>query len=227
MDSEHNFNSSGEIIVPDMPYMREIFRILRTGAFICEDTLSDSVKRYYRKIAANFDAYFKYFDQLGYFLEHGPGYVHLCEDKTSQVVQNKIRTDSLSYIPMLALLVGFRADLAPGYQFKTYEFQSYCEQNEEIQTMLPSSDDGLMMTRVAAFLKGVAKEGFLDFSPDDSTCHVTSAFRYLKDYVTTIRLYGEHAKYNYDTPLDTSSETTEGASGKGDMDAGELLLMED
>ena len=42
-----------EIIVPDMPYMRDIFKILRTGAFICEDSLSESNRRYYRKIDDN------------------------------------------------------------------------------------------------------------------------------------------------------------------------------
>ena len=186
-----------ELKVPDMPYMKDIFKILRTGAFISEDCLSESSRRFYRAIDTNFQAYFKYFDQLGYYLEKGNGYVHLCEEKSSSSVQSRLRTDIGTYVPMLHAFLKFNAELAPGHQFKTYELQRFFDENDELKSILPSSDDGHLSTRVNIFLKGAVKEGFIDLSVDESTCMVTSAFRYLKEYVTRIKLYGEHAKFNY------------------------------
>ena len=195
-----------EIIVPTMPYMREIFSIFRTGKFISENTLSESCRRYYAAILNNFEAYYKYFDQLGYYLEQGPGYFHLCEARQPQAIQSKLRTDLGNYIQMLAILIKFRPELTPGHQFKTYEFQAFCDQTDEIKSILPPSDDGLMTSRVSLFLKGAAKEGFIDISKDETTCMITSAFLYLKEYVTRIKLYGEHAKFN----LDSDASSTEG-----------------
>jgi len=186
-----------ELKVPDMPYMKDIFRILRTGAFISEDCLSESSRRYYRKIEENFSAYYKYFDQLGYYLEKGNGYVHLCEEKSSSSVQSRLRTDIGTYVPMLHAFLKFNPELSPGHQFKTYELQRFFDENDELKSILPPSDDGLLSTRVNSFLKRAVSEGFIDISVDETTCMVTSAFRYLKEYVTRIKLYGEHAKFNY------------------------------
>jgi hypothetical protein len=184
------------IIVPDMPYMRDIFAILRTGAFISEDCFSESNRRYYRKIDDNFDAYFKYFLQLGYYLERGDGYVHLTEARPAFNVQSKMRTDIGKYIQMLAVLIKFRPELAPGYQFRSSDLTKFFDENDDMLSVLPTSDDNLLPSRVATFLRNVSREGFLDISSDESTCMVTSAFKYLKQYVTTIKLYGEHAKFN-------------------------------
>ena len=185
-----------EIIVPDMPYMRDIFKILRTGGFICEDSLSESTRRYYRKIDENFDAYFKYFIQLGFYLERKQGYVHLTEARSAQATQGKLRTDIGNYLPWLEILIKFRPELAPGYQFKSFELQKFLDENDELRSLLPPADDNLLSTRVSKFLKQVAQEGFIDLGSDESTCLVTSAFAYLKEYVLNIKLYGEHAKFN-------------------------------
>jgi hypothetical protein len=187
------------IIVPDMPYMRDIFRIFRSSGFICEDCVSSVVKNYYTVIKENYEAYFKYFSQLGYYLEQGPGYFHLCEARPAQGIQSKLRTDVAKFIPMLNILIQFRPELAPGFQFKAYDLQMYCDQNDEIRAVLPDSPDGKLASRVTTFLKDVEKEGFIDFtSTDASTCMVTSAFRYLKELVLRVRLYDQHAKFNLD-----------------------------
>ena len=185
-----------EILVPDMPYMQEIFKILRTGSFISEDCLSDSNRRYYRAIDEQFNAYFKYFFQLGFYLEKGYGYYHLCEVRPAGNIQSKLRTDVGKYIEMIAVLTKFRPELAPGSQFKNYELQMFCDQDDEMRSILPESDNGQLSSRITKFLENVAKEGFIDLSVDQATCYVTSAFRYLKEYVLRIRLYGEHAKFN-------------------------------
>lgn len=187
------------INVPDMPYMREIFKILRSSGFINEDCVSALVKNYYSVIKENYDAYFKYFIQLGYYLEQGPGYFHLCEARPAQNALSKLRTDVSKFIPMLNLLTQFRPELEPGHQFKAYDLQMYCDQNDELRSVLPDAQDGKLATRVTLFLKDVEKEGFIDFtSPDATTCMVTSAFRYLKELVLRIRLYDQHAKFNLD-----------------------------
>lgn len=185
--------------VPNMPYMREIFKILRTCGFISEDCVSALVKNYYSVIKENYDAYFKYFNQLGYYLEQGPGYFHLCEARPAQNALSKLRTDVSKFIPMLNLLTQFRPELAPGHQFKAYDLQMYCDQNDELRSILPDAPDGKLATRVTLFLKEVESRGFIDFTTDDgSTCMVTSAFRYLRELVLRIRLYDQHAKFNLD-----------------------------
>lgn len=187
------------IEVPNMPYLKEIFKIFKTGGFISEDCVSVLVKNYYNVMKENYQAYFKYFSQLGYYLEQGPGYFHLCESKTAQNVQSNLRTDVSKYIPMLNLLTQFRPELGSGYQFKVYDLLMYCDQNDELQTILPQSQDGNLSTRVTLFLKDVEREGFIDFtSPEATTCMVTSAFRYMKELVLRIRLYDQHAKFNLD-----------------------------
>lgn len=196
-----------EITVPDMPYMREIFKILRTGAFISEDCLSDSNRRYYRVIDNHFEAYFKYFLQLGFYLEKGYGYIHLCEARPAGNIQSKLRTDVGKYIEMIAVLMKFRPELAPGAQFKSYELQMFCDQDDEMRSVLPESDNGQLSSRITRFLENVAKEGFIDLSVDETTCYVTSAFRYLKEYVLRIRLYGEHAKFNLEKEMAPEAET--------------------
>lgn len=164
-----------EITVPDMPYMREIFKILRTGAFISEDCLSDSNRRFYRVIDDHFEAYFKYFLQLGFYLEKGYGYVHLCEARPAGNIQSKLRTDVGKYIEMIAVLMKFRPELAPGSQFKSYELQMFCDQDDEMRSVLPESDNGQLSSRITRFLENVAKEGV--HRPvrrrDDLLCHVS------------------------------------------------------
>lgn len=198
------------ISVPDMPYMRDIFRVFRSGGFISEDCISALNKTYYGAIKENYDAYFKYFLQLGYYLEQGPGYFHLCEARPAQNAQSKLRTDISKFIPMLTILTQFHPELAPGQQFKAYDLQMYCDQNDEIRAVLPSSQDGQLASRVSLFLKGVEQEGFIDFtSPDASTCMVTSAFRYLKELILRIRLYDQHAKFNLDNEPRVEETTAE------------------
>lgn len=187
------------INVPDMPYMREIFKILRQSGFICEDCVSANEKNYYGVIKENYPSYFKYFFQLGYYLEQGPGYFHLCEARPIQNAQSKLRTDVSKFIPMLNLLIQFRPELAPGHQFKAYDLQMYCDQNDELRSILPDAPDGKLATRVTLFLKETESKGFVDFTTEDgSTCMVTSAFRFLKELVLRIRLYDQHAKFNLD-----------------------------
>ena len=187
-----------EIIVPEMPYMREIFKILRNGDFINEDCRDASEQRYFRKIDENFEAYFKYFSQLGYYLNRENGYFYLTEAKVGQATQSKLRTDIAMYLPMLHILMKFRPGIEPGYQFKIHELQRFFDENDELRSLLPASDDGLLSSRVATFIRGVAKEGFINIGADESTCMVTSAYHYLRDYVLRIRLYGEHAKFNFE-----------------------------
>ena len=186
------------ITVPDMPYMREIFKILRNGDFINEDCRDTSEQRYYRSITDNYDAYFKYFSQLGYYLNRGNGYSYLSESRLGQATHSKLRTDIGLYLPMLHVLMKFRPELEPGYQFKIHELQRFFDENDELRSILPASDDGLLSSRVAAFIRSVAKEGFINVGADETTCMVTSAYRYLKEYVLRIRLYGEHSKFNFD-----------------------------
>ena len=195
-----------EIIVPDMPYMRDIFKILRTGAFISEDCLSDSERRYFRAIDEQFEAYFKYFLQLGFYLEKGFGYFHLCEARPAASIQSKLRTDVGKYIEMVAILTKFRPELGPGSQFKSYELEMFCFHDDEMRSVLPESDNGQLSSRITKFLENVAKEGFIDLSVDQATCYVTSAFRYLKEYVLRIRLYGEHAKFNLEKERELAPE---------------------
>ena len=198
------------IEVPNMPYLREIFKIFRSGGFISEDCISALAKNYYTVIKNNYQAYFKYFSQLGYYLEQGPGYFHLCEAKTAQNIQSNLRTDVSKYIPMLNLLTQFRPELAPGYQFKVYDLLMYCDQNDELQAVLPDAPDGKLATRVILFLKDVEKEGFIDFTTQDATtCMVTSAFLYMKELVLRIRLYDQHAKFNLDYEPKMEEDTDE------------------
>ena len=86
--------------------------------------------------------------------------------------------------------------MAPGYQFKSFELQKFLDENDELRSLLPSTDDGQLASRVAKFLRQIAQEGFIDIGVDESTCLVTSAYNYLKEYILNIKLYGEHAKYN-------------------------------
>ena len=195
-----------EIIVPDMPYMREIFQILKNGGFISQDSLSDSQRRYYQKINEHFDAYFKYFEQLGYYLERGYGYVHLCEARVASAVMSKLRTDVNNYIPKMSILSKFNPELVPGSTFKIYELQMFCDQDDEMRSILPTSETGLLSDRIARFVTSLKNEGFLDISTDSTTCHVTSAFRYLKEYITRIRLYGEYAKFNLKEQQESEDE---------------------
>lgn len=204
-------DTDNRIIVPDMPHMKEIYRIFRDGGFISEQCLSESKRRYYHDLENNYEAFFKYFSQLGLFLEKGNGYFHLCEEKTSQRIQNSIRTDYGLYISILRLLTMWNPELAPGSQFKSYDLQQFCDENDEAKHLLPESKDGLLASRVSDFLSMIEKQGFIDLSSDESTCMVTSAFSYLKNYVTTIRLYGEYSKYNYgnDSVESATEETVE------------------
>lgn len=195
-----------EIIVPDMPYMRDIFQILKNGGFISEDCLSDNQRRYYQKLNEHYQAYFKYFLQLGYYLERGYGFFHLCESRPANAVQSKLRTDASKYICWIAILVKFRPELSPGTQFKIYELQMFCDQDDEMRSVLPTSTTGLLPDRITALINDLKNEGFLDISPDGSTCYITSAFRYLKEYVSRIRLYGEHAKFNLSYEQETQNE---------------------
>lgn len=207
-----------EIIVPDMPYMREIFLIFKNGGFISEDCLSDSQRRYYQKINEQYGAYFKYFIQLGYYLEKGNGYFHLCEARLASAVQSKLRTDAGKYISWIAILVKFRPELSPGTQFKSYELQMFCDQDDEMRSVLPPSNSGLLPDRISNFLTDLRSEGFIDVSPDGSTCYVTSAFRYLKEYVTRIRLYGEHAKFNLGKEPEAFDNETAPSETQGAID---------
>ena len=206
-----------EIIVPDMPYMRDIYKILRTGGFICEDSLSESTRRYYRKMDEHYDAYFKYFLQLGFYLERKQGYIHLTEARPAQATQGKLRTDIGNYLPWLEILVKFRPELAPGYQIKSFELQKFLDENDELRSLLPSTDDGQLASRVAKFLRQIAQEGFIDIGVDESTCLVTSAYNYLKEYILNIKLYGEHAKYNL-SPEPRVKEDQQEEQGEQDIE---------
>lgn len=199
-------SESQEIIVPQLPYMEQIFRRLKTNAFINEETFSTQEKHWYNQIHENFGAYQAFFSQLGYRLESGPGYFHLSEPKPSANIVSTLRNNIGDYIRMLTVLTEYgsratmsendRSDLEPGAQFKVYDLLSFCDDNDEVKALLPSSNDGLLASRVSAYLRWVASEGFIAISPDESTVMVTSSFRYLKEFVLRIRLYGDYAKYN-------------------------------
>lgn len=205
-------DTENRIIVPDMPHMKEIYRIFRDGGFISEQCLSESKRRYYHDLDDNFEAFFKYFSQLGLYLEKGNGYFHLCEEKTVQRIQNSIRNDYGLYISILRLFTMWNPELAPGSQFKSYDLQQFCDENDEAKHILPESKDGLLASRVSDFLSIIEKQGFIDLSSDESTCMVTSAFSYLKNYVTTIKLYGEYSKYNYSDKTSENVSETEKSS---------------
>ena len=64
------------INVPDMPYMREIFKILRSSGFISEDCVSSLVKNYYSVIKENYEAYFKNWGRI-WCMKGRPEYLKL------------------------------------------------------------------------------------------------------------------------------------------------------
>lgn len=206
-----------QIIVPDMPHLREIYRIFRDGSFISELSFSESKRRYFRDLDTHYEAYFKYFGQLGLYLERGNGYFHLSEDKNSQRVQNSIRADFHPLLTVLRLLTMWNPEIAPGFQFKSYDLQQFCDENDEAKRMLPDSKDDLLASRVSDFLAMVEKQGFIDIAADKTTCMVTSAFSYLQKYILSIRLYGQYSKYDYlpedsiEDPVEDSGEKVLGA----------------
>ena len=185
-----------EIIVPQLPYMEAIFRRLKTNAFINEETFNIQERQWYNQIHENFSAYSQYLAQLGYRLESGPGYFHLSEPKPAANIVSTLRNNIGDYIRMLSVLTEYRPDLEPGAQFKVHDLLSFCDDNDEVKALLPSSNDGLLSSRVSAYLKWVVAEGFLAISSDETTVMVTSSFRYLKEFILRIRLYGDYAKFN-------------------------------
>lgn len=187
-----------EINVPDMPFMREIFKMLRNGGFINEDCRDAGEKRLYRQLYDNYDAYFKYLYQLGYYLERENGYFYMSESRPAHAVQSKMDTDVRDFLPKLYILTKFNPSLGPGHQFKIYEMQRFFDEDDEMRSLLPPSNDGLLSSRISIFLQDLAKDGYIDISSDESTFIVKSAFRYLKESVLRYKLAGEHAKYNYE-----------------------------
>lgn len=187
-----------EINVPDMPYMRDIFKMLRNGGFINEDCRDAGEKRLYRQLDDNYEAYFKYLFQLGYYLERENGYFYMTEARPAHAIQSKMDTDVRDFLPKLYILTKFNPSLAPGHQFKIYEIQRFFDEDDEMRSLLPSSNDGLLSSRISIFLQDLARDGYIDISSDESTFMVKSAFRYLKESVLRYKLAGEHAKYNYE-----------------------------
>ena len=176
--------------------MEAIFRRLKTNAFINEETFNAQEKHWYILLHENFSAYQSFFSQIGYRLESGPGYFHLSEPKPVANIISTLRNNIGDYIRMLTVLTEYRPGLEPGAQFKVFDLLSFCDDNDDVKALLPSSNDGLLASRVTAYLKWVAAEGFIAISSDETTVMVTSSFRYLREFILRIRLYGDYAKYN-------------------------------
>ncbi len=207
--------------VPALPYLKDIWKRLKSNAFINQETFNHREKNWYAKIEEHFEAYHAYFAQLGYSLEAGDGYYFLSEPRLGAQIESILRNNYGDYIKMLRVLNKFRPTLEPGSQFKFHDFLSFCDENDDIKMLLWPSQDDSLSSRVQFFIRKVQTEGFICANDDMSTVIVTSSFRYLKEYVLRAQLYGEYAKYNLSNetaPVDEGEPTLEEEKPAEDME---------
>ena len=188
------------IVVPAIPYLKEVWRKLYRGGFISRVTLSREEEKIFEYVEEHYDVFSSYFGQMDYYLERGDGVFYLCDLRRTNVnMVSKFRSDVSSLLPLVYIMNEFNCGLRAGDEYDTYEFVRYCLDHDNILSVIRKNGffRGTTDEEKARFItKWLANNDYVDVYKDGMHARVKSAFSYLREYYLRIPLLKDSEKFN-------------------------------
>ena len=194
--------------LPRIPYSREIFGIMKNGAFLCGESFDSDRKKYYLFLNEHRTIFSDLFSLLGYRLDGGDGFFYLSEEnKPLGNKKTQGEADRRRFLLIADVLTSFSPDIAAGDFFMKSDLLKHCEAVPELSaTLIAYSDKGLS-AGLDKFLKDVEADGFLEVNNKTGEIIVTSAINYLLGFIARITTYGEYELKEYESPVSEMPET--------------------
>ena len=106
-----------------------IYERLIRGGFLAADSTKTDVKRLFKDVEENFEAYSNFFLQIGYRLESGNGYYYFSSINDNKVDIERRLENFCKWIDYLDFFKTFDSTFSVGYQFSKAQIENEIDVN--------------------------------------------------------------------------------------------------
>jgi len=175
---------------------QRIYERLSRGEFLSADSADASVRHLYEDIEENIEDYTDYFKEIGLQLESGNCYFYFSRiGESKQTIEQKLESFS-KWLDYLDFLKCYNQSFSAGYQFRKShlieQISLDIELKEKANHLFRKYGVGSNLEIVNKLLQEMQNMGFAErISEQDETYKITSAFRYVEEFVKTIQIVNE------------------------------------
>jgi len=176
-----------------MRYTKEIFDTLSRGGFICSNSVSQSIKRWYDAIEDEYEQYRAYFEGIGFVLEQGNGYYYFSRAETKVALQEKLER-FMTWIDRVDFLKTYNGTFGPGFTFSRANILEQIAADIELKEKAGKLyREKLNLEEVIEkLMDDLQKMGFIELENElDGIWKVTTAFHYLEELIDCLELSEE------------------------------------
>jgi len=176
-----------------MKYTKEIFDTLSRGGFICSNSVSPSVKRWYEAIEDEYGQYRSYFDGIGFVLEQGNGYYYFTRTETKVALLDKLER-FMAWIDRVDFLKTYNSTFGPGFTFSRSNILEQMAADIELKEKAGKlyREKLSLEEMVDKLVDDLQKMGFIELENElDGIWKVTTAFHYIEELIDCMELSEE------------------------------------
>lgn len=174
--------------------VQEIFELLSRGRFLCENATKRSERRLYELCESDYEAYFDYFDVLGFGLERADGYFYFSKKMANKSIEEKL-TKIIEYIDLVELMMQFSQSFDVGFRCTVSELEMAARSNvtlkNSIEKLKSSTKAMTLHQQCAKVMERFVKGGFMDLENEyEERYKVLSSYEYLQNFLSAIEVPG-------------------------------------
>lgn len=174
-------------------YTDEIFDILSKGLFISSNSTDENMRRLFRTIEENQEAFTTYFAAINFILEQGNEYFYFTRKEAKVDLERKLEA-AMKWIDILDFLKNFDNSFGPGLRFTPHDLLVSLNLNVEMKNKLEyikrhypgKSRHEDIIDRLVYDLR---RDGFVELENEiEDTYKVLSSFQYIEQLVLSINI---------------------------------------
>ncbi len=174
--------------------IQEIYELLSRGQFLCENASRRSHRQLYELCQSDYEAYYDYFDHLGFGLEKGDGYFYFSKKMSNKLIEEKL-LKIMEYIDLVELMLQFSQSFGVGFRASVSELEMAARSNvtlkNSIEKLKSSTKSMTLHQQCAKVFERFVKGGFMDVENEhEQRYKVLSSYEYLKHFLEAIEVPG-------------------------------------
>ena len=180
-------------MMTDLRYTEEIFNLLSKGGFISANSVSTAIKRYYDVLEENFQAYYDYYQGIGFYLESGDGYYLFTRRESKIDLERKLEA-VMRWIDYLSFLKTYNPVFGSGFTFRPADIVLAISCNMELKDKAEKlfRDKKVYTEIVDKLVSELEKAGLIELENEREQIYkVLTAFHYIENLVECITISEE------------------------------------
>lgn len=167
----------------------EIFDILKSGKFLCENYPEPTHRKLYSIVYDNYDSLYEYFSYIGYILNKEQDYFYFSKEENKFQIENKLN-NIIKFIDLLDFILEYQNDFSVGYKVSPSQLLASINENTILKNKLSKLDkrDVTLYQKCKKILDDFVNKGVMAIENEEEEMYLTlSSFNYIQKFCESIK----------------------------------------